>query len=687
MPTMQEVRAKFPQYDDMSDADLASALRSKFYADMPEDEFNSRIGLTSAPAAASAAAPAAPSGGDPGALGTSVMSGGNALLLGWGDEIGAALTTPVEAAIGAYTGEDDGKSIMDRIYDGYSRGLRKREDLMAYAEGQHPLASTVGTVAGSVGAGSALAKAGLSAAANAAQRGGSLARVAAGSAKDGAILGGIAGAGQGEGLDGRIAGATSGAAAGGALGFTAPFALAGLGAATAPVRNVVTSRISPQRFADDALATAMTRAGSTPDDIARQLTDATADGQGVFTVADALGNSGQRMLSTVTRTPNDARQRTVEALLARQAGQGRRVSNALAEGFDAPDTAAQRAAALTTARDDAADVAYGQARSTATGVDVSKALGAIDDVIAPRATRVVSPQSNIADDSVEGVMRRARSLLTDGRSNLSDFSAVLRAKQDIDDMIGRATRAGSNNQARNLMRVKTALDDALSDASPAYAGARDQFRAGSKAIEAVDLGAQAARRGRSEDTRALFDSLSDAEKAGFRVGYANEMIKDTQGAAVGVNKVRTLQTDAAADEFPAFAAPGRGDQLGRRVEREATMFQTQNQALGGSRTADNLADMEDMANFDPAMISRLLNRDFVGAGLQALTKVVNEAKGLPPRVIERIADGLMETNPDAARRILTAANTKALNNQGRQRVVLNVLNSLAAPAAGRASAP
>lgn len=45
MPTMAEVRAKYPQYNDISDDDLATALHRKFYADMPEAEFRKKIGL------------------------------------------------------------------------------------------------------------------------------------------------------------------------------------------------------------------------------------------------------------------------------------------------------------------------------------------------------------------------------------------------------------------------------------------------------------------------------------------------------------------------------------------------------------------------------------------------------------------------------------------------------------------
>lgn len=45
MPTIAEIRQQYPQYQDMSDADLAGALHKKFYSDMPAEEFNAKVGL------------------------------------------------------------------------------------------------------------------------------------------------------------------------------------------------------------------------------------------------------------------------------------------------------------------------------------------------------------------------------------------------------------------------------------------------------------------------------------------------------------------------------------------------------------------------------------------------------------------------------------------------------------------
>ncbi len=46
MPTIAEVRQKYPQYSDMSDGDLAGALHAKYYSDMPRAEFDKKVGLS-----------------------------------------------------------------------------------------------------------------------------------------------------------------------------------------------------------------------------------------------------------------------------------------------------------------------------------------------------------------------------------------------------------------------------------------------------------------------------------------------------------------------------------------------------------------------------------------------------------------------------------------------------------------
>jgi hypothetical protein len=48
MATIAEIREKYPQYSDMPDAALADALHSKFYSDLPKNDFYTKIGLSTA---------------------------------------------------------------------------------------------------------------------------------------------------------------------------------------------------------------------------------------------------------------------------------------------------------------------------------------------------------------------------------------------------------------------------------------------------------------------------------------------------------------------------------------------------------------------------------------------------------------------------------------------------------------
>ena len=74
MPTMQEVRAQYPQYSDLSDDQLSDALHKKFYSDIPQDEFREKLGLKKR--------------GFASGLGRQLEQG---FTLGFGDEINAGL--------------------------------------------------------------------------------------------------------------------------------------------------------------------------------------------------------------------------------------------------------------------------------------------------------------------------------------------------------------------------------------------------------------------------------------------------------------------------------------------------------------------------------------------------------------------------------------------------------------------
>ncbi|MGY5779972.1 hypothetical protein [Rhizobium sp. LEGMi135b] len=70
-------------------------------------------------------------------------------------------------------------------------------------------------------------------------------------------------------------------------------------------------------------------------------------------------------------------------------------------------------------------------------------------------------------------------------------------------------------------------------------------------------------------------------------------------------------------------------------------------------------------------------------GVHAAVRVLNEEKGMPPRVIERIGRGLMETDPQAARNLLTVASSKVTSDTAKRGLATAILNHLTFTAPGR----
>lgn len=230
------IRAQYPQYQDLTDKQLADALHQKFYADMPADQFYARIGLdtpnaasdrakagierakaiqngaprtqidpnTGQPAGVPAFSPASFSRGD-----SALWGAGNATTFGFGDELGSYLGSAISGL--------PRQQVLDEM---------RAMDSKAHTE--NPGSYLAGQIGGGLAQGLATVGAGFGA--NAARTGATLGKVAANSALDGAIYGGLNGAGNANGdLGDRLSGAGSGAFLGGAIGIGAPYVAASVG--------------------------------------------------------------------------------------------------------------------------------------------------------------------------------------------------------------------------------------------------------------------------------------------------------------------------------------------------------------------------------------------------------------------------------------------------------------------------
>lgn len=567
-------------------------------------------------------------GGDEGAGFTRRLAHG--FTLGADTTALAALETPLEMI----------KRGTFNPVEGYNYAKAREDQILADARKNTGIPGTaVEALGGAVGAGG-LAKAGITAAAALPQGASWLARAGA-QAADAAGVGGISGFMEGNGVNERVKNGIMGALAGGALGFTLPGVISAAKMLASPITSQIAARMNPQQYAQAQVARAISEGKMTARDVELALRHAHNEGQGEFTLADALGSPGQEMLSTVARSPGEGRTAVANFLDARQAGQGRRLSSALAEGFESPQTAAQVRQEMTAARDTAANAEYGAVRKDAMPVDVSGAISKIDETLAPYGVA----QDVGSNDTAAAALAKYRSRLTrpDGRTN-NDFNAVQRVRGDLSDEIQQAVQSGARNKARLLGQVLREVDNSLETSSAGFKQANKNFAQASKDIEAIDTGRQAATRGRTEDTIPTFQKLSPEGQQAFRSGYVDPLIESAQGSAMGVNKARPFTSDAAQQEIDAFAAPGRADALKQKIERENTMFATRNRALGGSKTADNLAN-EAAMGVSPEVLSvakHIISGNFGGAVKGALTAGKNAFTGNTPEVRQAVAELLLQ---------------------------------------------
>lgn len=589
--------------------------------------------------------------------------------------------------------------------EAYEQSVRQSKEDMTQAETDFPISTMVGKFAGGVAQGAGLAGAGLSATANAINAGKSLPAVMSAGAREGAVLGSIAGAAGGNNASERVQGALTGGLVGGSVGGAAPAVISGVQAVASPLLAPLTARLQPERYANRAVAEGMRRAQMTPDDIVAELTAARAAGQDMYTVADAMGHSGGRMLSTVARTPNNERQMVVEGLMSRQMDQGRRIASNLSDASGSPLTAAQMEQMLRAQRRADARVNYDPVRTDTTAIDVSPAVALANRSISPAADNLANARGAVPTDlaarsgieanersirdPIREAVRDARSYLASDNLTVTNVEKAFRAKTNIDQMIEDAAANNRGGVVDALEPIQRALDDALAATSRQYAAARDAYRTASQPIDAIATGrAMAAPRTRVDDNLSTFGAMNPAEQQGARVGYFDPLIaraESTQGTMT--NAARPFMAESARRELPEIAAPGQGQVLLDRLGREQRMFETASAALGGSKTADNLADAAEMSKFDPSVFGSILRGKPAEAVMNLINLARNETKGLPPRVIEQVARTLVETDPQQAMQILRSVSAQDTRNQGIRAIANAISVNLSASGAGRASAP
>lgn len=459
------------------------------------------------------------------------------------------------------------------------------------------------------------------------------------------------GLGTGEGAADRMKNAAKYGTAGAALGAAVPI---GMDAAKWTGRTIgdftfggidaVTGRASQSR-ANRALARTLLKSGKTVDDLDSALSAASREGQPDFRAMDALGKPGQRRANALVRSGGDGAEEISDFLMQRQMDQGDRVISIVDEAMGSGGTTADKTrAALTTARDDAADVAYNAARGNARPVQMGDVADAFDDALRG-VNSLDGGNTALAETAIGRKLANLRKQIASNQYSTVFFDDVLETKQELGRAI-EAIKKGGRKVPPAVAKVYGALDDALEGASDMYRTANDEFRTASRVIDSVDEGKNIAMRGRYEDTVPRFQGMTPEQQAAARVGYGDTVVNEIQrNKATAPNTVRNLNSTKRRNELAAMSLdPARTAQS---VGRENAMQTTFDTAMTGSRTADNLSDIADLNGVDAGPVLTLLSGQPKAAALQLGQRGINAATGMNQNTRQLIAWALLSNNADA----------------------------------------
>ena len=542
---------------------------------------------------------------------------------------------------------DDKDQLTGSIGDRYAKSLAMQQGADQQFSAQHPIVDTSAKVAGSV---ASMIPAMAAAPAAFGLTGGLAGRIAAGVGSN-AALGGIDAATR-DGGDPLAA-----AGWGGIVGGAVPIAGTLARGVAAPLVSNIMARVNPEGFANSQFARGVIESGKTPQQIGQEVADANAAGQ-PLTVADAMGNPGQRMLSTVARAPGEGRTQVVNFLNNRQAGQGERVGDILDAGLGAGNTARQTVDQLTEqARRESAPL-YQEAldkqpvwnnRMQQFFDDPVTAQGLKEGVGVQRLESLATGQKFDPSDYAITHFNEAGDPQISGVPNMRTVNLIKKGwDQTLEQYRDPTTgRLALDEKGRALDQVRRSFLSEVDGLNPVYAQARAAYAGPAQVRDAVGAGAQAATRGRAADNIARFQALTDPSKQGYRVGYADTRVGAIERAPQGTNVVRPLTSQKAQQELGELSLhqgpvqPGQVAPMQQALNREQTMFETRQQALGGSRTADNLADA-DALGIDPSVVGHLISGNYGGAVKSLIHAGSRAVTGNTPQVRQAVAQILLQ---------------------------------------------
>lgn len=567
MASIAQIRQQYPQYEDMSDQQLADAIYAKSYSDMPRAEFDAKIGLAPAPVSDTPPPGAKPGSREYAQWALQRATSGNAV-----PQVGPApqeydpgLTGPGglvdDIATGASTAIEGVPFIGQHLIEGAYRGRAALQGMTpdevraetAASRERNPVAATVGSIAGPT---LALAPVGMTAlGARALGMTGSLpARFGFGLGSGALIAGGDTALRGGSPQD-TVLNAGLGGLVGGALPI--------VGAGIRKAAQTVMGRGIPRDVRN--VSRAMVDDGINP---------ATANAQLAAMGPDAmvmdLGPNLQSQAGAVASLPGRGQSVVREAVAARQARAPQRVRADVAQTIGTGRSGYAMREQTIAAQKAAADPLYAKVRD----VKVDMLKGNFAFVFGtPMGKQALAQARQMAAN--------------DGYKGVDTIQIIDYAKQALDDIAGEAIRQNKGNLARQASNLARVLTSEADKAAPDYKLAREAFAGPAKVLEAMDAGETVFTKEMEPDAlRAQMGSMTASEQSAF-LESAQAWIAGQMGGAVNeALALRNLFKKGWNEEkLRILLGPDVADDIMRRINREAAFGKSANVVSGNSETA------------------------------------------------------------------------------------------------------
>ena len=639
---MEEVRQKFPQYNDLSDGDLAQALHKKFYSDVPYERFAAQIGL-SVPAPTGTKQPGLREQGA--GLPTAARGFINAAqgpLFNFADEIAAGGSAVLDRVTGRNPGFTVGQ-LYDRYRDvarGASESYQRENPVIA------PLTQAASSMAalGPLGIGSGPVSGPAAAIGRASGIGG--------------LQGVVGGAGSAAEMSDipaeSILSGGFGALTGGVLSGVQQAGGATLRNMAARARSTQAGQRTASDLARERVATALVR--DTPDALTRDPARMAAypvrkiaDLGDDAIIADAAGRNTRELLDTVSNMPGRTGNQAEQMVRSRQNLRFSRLEGAAERGLN---TGGQRLAGtvddLIEQRGRDATPLYQQVRQLAVPADqrLADLVQRSKDLGADRIARTIATARGLPytldDDLAQGAAARL---------SMRDLDHL---KEGLDDLVTKQMKPDGSisRQGRALMDLRrellASLDTATtSNGTSLYKQARDAFSGPTALIDAANKGKRAMTQD-AETLRGLTREMSASELEAFRVG-AFEGLRNKIGTQGGQTELLKLYSNKNMQERLRVLFPdikGYND-FKREVTREIVKRRVEG-VVGGSQTASRLSRQDDEA---AALLEGAAGLASTSAsnplGIFAAARRLGTRAAMPEPVRDEIGRLLLQRGPQA----------------------------------------